>query len=70
MKKDEDALIWVGGRNIRAGGLRESSKAAGEFVDRARFEALSFQKPASNSRSKHSLESTPIEGDFSPEAQY
>lgn len=45
MKKDEDALIWVGGRNIRAGGLRESSKA-------------------------DSLESTPIEGDFSPEAPY
>ena len=33
----------------------------------ARFEALSFQIPASNSRSKHSLESTPIEEDFSPE---
>ena len=48
MKKDEDALLWVGGKNIRAGGLHESSKAAGEFVDRgARFEALSFQIPAS-----------------------
>ena len=48
-------------------GFMSQVKQLANSLTAARFEALSFQIPASNSRSKHSLESTPIEGDFSPE---
>jgi len=56
------------GTFLQAGFVSQVKHLANSLIVRGL--KLWFQKPASNSRSKHSLESTPIEGDFSPEAPY